>query len=289
MRAWDEGTFNDHLGNKTEWGIMMGQSLSGKSLVGKIVADMKGGKIIDMMAISEAIRPRLENEGEPFEGRIPDAEVEKDVLALIEADKTAGEKFFYLIDGQHHETIEAAATFFASNLGTPSCIITCTADIKEIEQRYKDKNEIAEDLGEEDAQALKDKAAAAAEDGQKLLACWSDIISRVEQITFKTDVSKEAMTADVRSKFCAKVILVNHEKRIEVDTACSNLAIKYNMLYMSVYQLIKQEICAETALGRALLSSKRQKGMDFGPVAKDVDPFEEAEYSAVHFDQTLIM
>ncbi len=97
------------------------------------------------------------------------------------------------------------------------------------------------------------------------------------------------MTADVRSKFCAKVILVNHEKRIEVDTACSNLAIKYNMLYMSVYQLIKQEICAETALGRALLSSRRQKGMDFGPVAKDVDPFEEAEYSAVHFDQTLIM
>lgn len=235
MRAWDEGTFNDHLGNKTEWGIMMGQSLSGKSLVGKIVADMKGGKIIDMKAIAEAIRPRLENEGEPFEGNIPDAEVEKDVLAIIEADKTAGEKFFYLIDGQHHETIEAAATFLASNLGTPSCIITCTADIKEIEQRYKDKNEIAEDLGEEDAQALKDKAAAAAEDGQKLVACWSDIIARVEQITFKTDVSKEAMTADVRSKFCAKVILVNHEKRIEVDTACSNLAIKYNMLYMSVY------------------------------------------------------
>lgn len=97
------------------------------------------------------------------------------------------------------------------------------------------------------------------------------------------------MTAEVRSKFCAKVILVNHEKRIEVDTACSNLAIKYNMLYMSVYQLIKQEICAETELGRALVASKRQKVLDFGAVAKDVDPFEEAEYSAVHFDQTLVM
>jgi len=61
------------------------------------------------------------------------------------------------------------------------------------------------------------------------------------------------------------------------------------MLYMSVYQLIKNEICAETALGRALAQSKRQKSMDFGPVAKNVDPFAEAEYSAVHFDQTLVM
>lgn len=179
MRAWDESTFNDHLGNKTDWGLLMGQSLSGKSLVGKIVSDNTAGKIIDMVAIAEAIRPRLETEDGPYEGRIPDAEVEKDVLALVEADKTAGEKFFYLIDGLHHETIEAAATFFSANLGTPSCIITCTADAKEIEQRYKDKNEIAEDLGEEDAAALKEKAATAAEDGQKLIACWAEIIARV--------------------------------------------------------------------------------------------------------------
>jgi hypothetical protein len=53
------------------------------------------------------------------------------------------------------------------------------------------------------------------------------------------------------------VILVNHEKRIEVDTACSNLAIKYNMLFLSVYQLIKDEITAETVLGRALAHSRR--------------------------------
>lgn len=128
MRAWDEGTFNEHLGNKTEWGMLMGPSLSGKSLVGKIVAENTNGKIIDLLAISEAIRPKLETEDGPFEGRIPDEEVEKDVLALIEADKAAGDKFFYLIDGMHHESVDAGATFFSSNLGAPSCIITCKAD-----------------------------------------------------------------------------------------------------------------------------------------------------------------
>lgn len=122
---------------------------------------------------------------------------------------------------------------------------------------------------------LKEKAAAAAEDMQRLRQCWADIMSRVVCIDMDTTCSKESLVEEIRSKFCAKVILVNHEKRIEVDTACSNLAIKYNMMYISVYQLIKNEICAETELGRALSDSRRQKGLDFGPVAKSVDPFQE--------------
>lgn len=98
-------------------------------------------------------------------------------------------------------------------------------------------------------------------------------MGRVKLIELDTGCSKESLTEEIRSKFCAKVILVNHEKRIEVDTACSNLAIKFNMLYMSVYQLIKAEIQAETELGRSLALSRRQKVLDFGPVAKTVDPF----------------
>ena len=115
------------------------------------------------------------------------------------------------------------------------------------------------------------------------------MINRVKQIKLDTGVSKESLTAEIRSQFSAKVILVNHEKRISVDTACSNLAIKYNMLYMSVYQLIKNETCNETALGRALAQSKREKAMSFGASADAEDPFDEASFSPVHYDQTLVM
>lgn len=115
-------------------------------------------------------------------------------------------------------------------------------------------------------------------------------MNRVKQITLDTGVSKESLVAEIRSQFSCKVILVNHEKRINVDTACSNLAIKYNMLYMSVYQLIKNEICAETELGLALCQSKREKAMSFGASSAEAeDPFDEAAYSAVHYDQTLVM
>lgn len=150
MRSWDESTFNEHLGNKTDWAIVLGQSLSGKSLVAGVVSASTCGKVIDMAKIAEDIRPRLENEGEPFEGRIPDAEVEKDILAMIAADKNNGDKFFYVVDGQHHESVDASAAFLLSNLGAPTYFINCTANEKVIQDRYKEKNEIGEELGEED-------------------------------------------------------------------------------------------------------------------------------------------
>lgn len=289
MRGWDEATFTEHLGNKTEWGVVIGQSLSGKTLVAGMVAEVANGKVIDLVKTAEAIRPRLATEDGEFEGRIPDAEVEKDVLAVIEADKSRGDKFLYLIDGQHHEKVEDHAAFLLNKLGCPTYLISCSADAKEIENRFKEKNEITEDLGEEDAAALKEKATAAAEDREKLFAAWADVMKRVKVINQDTAMSKESLQAAVRAQFCAKVILVNHEKRISVDTACSNLAIKYNMLYMSVYQLIRQEIAAATPLGQALLNSKRAKALDFGPVGKAEDSFDEASFSAVHFDQTLVM
>ena len=45
----------------------------------------------------------------------------------------------------------------------------------------------------------------------------------------------EAVIAELRKKFSARVILVNHASGLKVDVPCSNLSIKYNMLYISAY------------------------------------------------------
>ena len=79
--------------------------------------------MIEWQALAEAIRPRLETEDGPFEGRVPDAEVEEDVLAMIEADKSSGEKFTYLFDGIYHEKVEDACDFLMKNLGAPTYVI----------------------------------------------------------------------------------------------------------------------------------------------------------------------
>lgn len=195
-------------------------------------------KVVDANKIAELVRPRLDTEEAPFEGRVPDFEVEKEILNMISSDKDNGNKCFYIFDGQYHEKVEDYADFLLTNLGAPSYMITAYADKAVIEARFKEKNEIADELPEEEKNNIAEKANQAHEDNHKYKACFHSVISRVKLISLDTGVSKEALIAEIRSQFSCKVILVNHEKRIDVDTACSNLAIKYNMLYMSVYQLI---------------------------------------------------
>ena len=107
----------------------------------------------------------------------------------------------------------------------------------------------------------------------QLTAALEQFEGKCETLNFQTDQSLETLTAQVRATFCAKVILVNHESRLAVDTACANLAIKYNMLYMSVYQLIKKEIEANTAVGQALAASKKLKMVNLDA---SKDEFQEA-------------
>ena len=50
-----------------------------------------------------------------------------------------------------------------------------------------------------------------------------------------SETSEETILKELKKVLAPKVILVNHEKRLTVDTTCANLAIKYNLVYLSVY------------------------------------------------------
>jgi hypothetical protein len=73
------------------------------------------------------------------------------------------------------------------------------------------------------------------------------------------DQSEESIVNEIKNLLAPKVILVNHEKRLSVDTTCANLAIKYNMIYISVYQVIKNHIENNTELGKKLMATKKPK------------------------------
>jgi len=62
--------------------------------------------------------------------------------------------------------------------------------------------------------------------------------------------------------FAAKIVLVNHEKRLNVDVTCSNLSVKFNMLYISVYQLIRQHVTGSTEWGLRLTRERQQKDVN---------------------------
>ena len=83
--------------------------------------------------------------------------------------------------------------------------------------------------------------------------------NRVNVYKVNTDKSHETTNKELANYFLPKVLLVNHEKRLGIDTTCANLAIKYNMIYISAYQIIKHHIEGNTEWGRKLLAGKRTK------------------------------
>lgn len=111
--------------------------------------------------------------------------------------------------------------------------------------------------------------------------------TRARTIQLKTDDSLESTFLRLDKELSPKIVIVNHEKRLGIDTTCANLAIKYNMIYLSSYQIIKQHITNNTEWGKKLLANQKKKDIILTTQVRD--EFNEADYSPVHFDQKVVM
>lgn len=94
------------------------------------------------------------------------------------------------------------------------------------------------------------------------------------------------MKSEIKSKFSPGIIVVKHDQKLSVDNTCSNLSLKYNMLYISAYQLIREEIENHTELGKQLEARKLVR--ELSESAKKSDEFQEQLYSPVHYDPVLV-
>lgn len=90
----------------------------------------------------------------------------------------------------------------------------------------------------------------------------------------------------IKKKFAPCIMMVKHDKKFAVDNSCANLSIKYNMLYISVYQLIQREIENHTEWGQKLTNSKNAR--DLAEEYKKQDEFLEEQYSPVHYESGLV-
>ena len=148
------------------------------------------------------------------------------------------------------------------------------------------KNEIDDipEDGQEDYKKADEKATANLKD---VLSNFVQYGMRTKTIDVNTDDSLESTLALINRELSPKCVIVNHEKRLGIDTACSNLAIKYNMLFLSSYQIIKQHITQNTEWGKKLKNCFQQKEIILTTQVKD--EFAEADFSPVHYDQDLVM
>lgn len=169
----------------------------------------------------------------------------------------------------------------------PSFFVHCQCEKKTTEERMKKKLE-TEELNEEQLAELED----AFKKSEKLKDHFNQYcqINKIHArfITINTDVEQEKVTAQLKAEFAPKIILVNHSRKFDVDAKCSNLSIKYSMLYLSVYQLIKSHIQNDTSIGKALLKARKPKAMRAMEFWEQ-DPHNEREFSAVHFDLEVVI
>jgi len=149
MTEWSYQLFEEKLGNKTQFGVIVGKSLSGKTTIAKKLESSLGYKILDMGAIQTAVQAKLTPEGEEPVA-VPIAEVEKEVASIIAASQAGAGKAKFIFDGFLHETEEAFLTF-VSQFGLPEFCFFLTAEEKHIKERWvKVKLEGEGEVGEED-------------------------------------------------------------------------------------------------------------------------------------------
>jgi len=83
MTEWSNEAWDNTISGKTQYGIIIGKSLSGKSEVAKAMGENQAFTVLDHKAIADQVKARLGSEEEPFEGEVPLAEIEKDICKQI--------------------------------------------------------------------------------------------------------------------------------------------------------------------------------------------------------------
>jgi hypothetical protein len=112
MNEWSFQLFNEKLGNKVEFGCLIGKQFSGKSEAAKILCDKQGFQKIDMNEISAEIKESKKSpEGDEFEGEITIGEIEAGVCKKIEAARASGSRCKFVFDSFMHEDDNAFMAF----------------------------------------------------------------------------------------------------------------------------------------------------------------------------------
>ena len=147
MSEWDFSLFNQKLGNKISFGVVVGQSMSGKTTISKNLSQMNDMIVIDMKQISEQVRASLGTEDEPFEGDVPVDKVEAEVHSLIGKAREENPNAKFLFDGYVHK--EAGAFLeFINKIDNPDFVLCLEASEDTIKKRTAAKNE-ADDVDED--------------------------------------------------------------------------------------------------------------------------------------------
>ena len=279
--SWDINRFNEMLGLKNDTIIVTGTWSAGKSTVCKYLHSSFGYHIVDYNQAVEEWKKRHEGDEEPPEN-IPIGEILDQLLKNLSILKQTHSKFvFDTFPGKTAQHFDSILDF----LGIPDYVFHIDCDLAVRKKRYLKAAE-AEEWTEEHEEQTKNLGG----NTQIFLDHIKQKYAGVSPDRFRVlefNLSEDSMKKQINDELSPKVILISHDKRLSSDTTCANLAIKYNLIYISVYQIIRKNIEGNTEFGRKLLETKKPREIKINSQTKD--EFQEADFSAIHYDFPLVI
>ena len=284
LTDWDEQNWQELFDAvKIDWTLVLGQPLTGKTTLATTLKKTLGATrvtLVDPKEIEAAIKLTMGTPEEPFEGKVPLHKVEDAIVSMISKDKKAGKKITYVFDSfPGHPTATEFARFTREKLRCPpDFVVSCQVQEQAtLAQRFKKKLEVEADLSEEQQEQFKQMMQEYADNVESYIGAYAEPYiesGRTKLVIVDTSASSEETVGNVlKDAMAPKVILVNHEKRLPVDAICANIGIKYNFMYLSVYQLIKQHITEGTLYGKRLQAGKKTKALELGASEAGKDEF----------------
>lgn len=138
------------MGATTQWGIVTARPYAGRSQLSTEIARLTNGKVINMDNVTEGCKKRLKDpEADEFEGEVPIEEVQKDICAIIAADRSSGSNVSYVFDGFNHKKSSDFINWAVAAFGTPAfwLPVMCTKETAGI--AWRKANDGAEEVSEE--------------------------------------------------------------------------------------------------------------------------------------------
>ena len=269
--------------------IVYGMPLSGKTSIAKHLQLKYNFTMLDFKELIEAVKKtKIDPENPDAEPEIAFPDLVKGLKDYLEKEpknkRVIVDNFFipnaaepFLID-TYEKAIEIINT-----IGKFRNLYEITCDEKTLINRYKAKEGIAEDLGEEQMTAFKetlDKPTKLLEEIKKLCA---------NVIPVNTDASEEKTKLLFDFSFGRNFIVIKHEYDINIEKNLELFAAKNKLLYINVPKLLYKHFAENDEISKKLEDSYGKKTLT--NEITDESNFEGYiyyKYNPIHFETSLV-
>eukprot|EP00357_Protocruzia_adherens_P011143 CAMPEP_0114997996 /NCGR_PEP_ID=MMETSP0216-20121206/15233_1 /TAXON_ID=223996 /ORGANISM="Protocruzia adherens, Strain Boccale" /LENGTH=801 /DNA_ID=CAMNT_0002362487 /DNA_START=133 /DNA_END=2538 /DNA_ORIENTATION=- len=252
FNAYDVEEFQETMGEKKSYSVVIGGQGAGKTTVSKYITDFFGFTLVDIPNIIEVLKTRLGGEEGPLE-ELPFPELVKELKVMLES-QAAGSKLIF--DSLPLASIDEVREVI-DTLGSPSEVFYLNIPLETVEQKIMLKEEI-EELSEEQ----KEEAAKGFEFTQALAQYFEERAQGTMTNMYELDArtSLASIREDIEYLLVPRIVLTRFiSEAKDAANVIANSAVKHDALFIDVPQVLRSHVLQDDQFGREIIEFKNRQ------------------------------